>query len=124
MKTLLKAMAHLSNIVGGTVDVQILTEDRTGNTKTEESFSVSSPSTLAGWGSFKFGTRVYGGTDQASTSTTNTTDVRRIIEINKSGVITAQVKVTGTGTRAKIVELGLVARPEAEGAIPSDWRVV
>lgn len=123
LKTLLKAMVHLANVYGGTVTVQILTTDRTGNSSVESSFTVDSTSRLAGFGSFPFGYRVrWGSSQQASTSATNTSDVRKIIDLNTSGVVSAQIKIQSTnGARAKIVELGLTARPEAEQNIPSEW---
>lgn len=123
LKTLLKSLTHLASVYGGTVSVQILTTDRTGNATVQSSFTVDSTNVLAGWGSFRFGYGIrFGSSQQASTSTTNTSDVRKIIDLNTSGVVSAQIKIQSTdGARAKIIELGLTARPEAEQNVPSEW---
>lgn len=119
LKTLLKAFVHLADVQGGNVNVQLNIETDTGNTSTIASFSVSSPSQYAGFGSFKFGTKMFGSPDQASTSSTNTSEIRRFIDLNQSSVLAAQYLITGTGTRYKIIATQLTAREQA--ALPSSW---
>lgn len=122
LKTLLRAFIHLADVSGSGVNVEVLTEDPEGNATVEKSFSIDSPNTLAGFGSFPFGYQVrWGSSQQASTSNSNTSDVRRYIDINKNGVITAQVKISGTGTQAKVVAVELIAREETSP--PSQWQV-
>jgi hypothetical protein len=119
VKTLLKAFVHLANVMGGSVNVQLLIEKDDGNISTIASFSLASPNEYAGFGSFMFGTKMFGSTDQASTSSTNTSEVRRVLDLSESNVINAQILITGTGVRAQIIETQLQAREQA--GIPSNW---
>lgn len=123
LKTLLKTLVHLANVTGGSVQVQVYITDRTGNAVAATSFSVEQTSTLAGWGSFPYSRGVrWGSSQQASTSTTNSSEVRRVLDLNMSGVVSAQIRISSSnGAKARIVELGMTARPEAEQNIPSEW---
>lgn len=123
LKTLLKAMVHLANVSGGTVNVQIYTTDRSGNSVAQTNFTVEEVNKLAGWGSFPWARGVrWGSMQQASTSTTNTSEVRKVLDLNTSGIVSAQIRISSSnGAKARIVELGMTARPEAEQNIPSEW---
>lgn len=120
LKTLIRAFYHFSDVSGNAVSVTVYVEDDEGNTSAETSFTVAAPSVLAGMGSFRFGTLKYGSSDQASSSTSNTTDVRKFVDLNVPNVVTAQVKIQGTGSRAKIVAMELQARPQ--NSLPSGWK--
>jgi hypothetical protein len=120
LKTLLRMFLHLADVSGSGVRVEILTEDPSGNATVESSFTIESPNTLAGFGSFPFGKLKWGSSDQASTSTTNTSDVRKYLDINKPDIISTQIKLSGSG-KAKIVALELTARPQT--SVPSSWQV-
>jgi hypothetical protein len=67
-----------------------------------------------------FGTKMFGHSDQSSTSSTNTSEIRKYIDLNQSSVLAAQYLITGTGTRYKIVATQLQAREQA--ALPSSWQ--
>lgn len=123
LKTLLKTFIHLSNVQGGNVAVTILSESDTGNVSTIESFSIDSPAKYAGFGSFKFGTYPYtfGSTNQASTSTTNTSEVRKYLDLNTSNVVSGQISISGTGAKAQIIETQMTAR--VQEAAPPNWMV-
>lgn len=120
LKTLLKTFYHFSDVSGNAVNVTVLVEDDEGNTSSDISFTVAAPSVLAGWGSFKWGTKKFGYKDQASTSTTNTTDVRKYQDLNQANVVNASVRVTGTGSRCRIVAMELQAR--AQTSVSPNWR--
>lgn len=121
LKTLLKALIHFADVSGGDVSVQINVETDEGLTSTVESFSVSSPNRYAGFGSFPFGYKVRFGSDQqASTSSTNTSDVRRYLDMSTASVVSAQVLVTATGTKYKLLDIELTAREQS--ALSSSWR--
>lgn len=121
LKTMLYALIHLSD-VSGDVSVQVIIEDVDGNTATEASFSVSGTSTLAGGGSFPWGyLKRWGSSQQAGTSTTNSSDIRRYIQLNTPDVVSVQVKIQGTGSRAKIQTIELQSREQA--GLPSAWSV-
>lgn len=119
LKTLLRSFIHLANIQGGDVSAQVLIENDQGNTSTVASFNVSSPNKYAGFGSFLFGTKMFGHSDQASVSNTNTSEVRKFLDLNETNTISAQWLVTGTGVKADIVEASMTAR-EQPGS-PSAW---
>lgn len=121
LKTLLKSFIHLANVEGGSVNTQILIENSEGNTSTLTSFSVDAPNRYAGFGSFRFGTFPFkfGHSSQASTSATNSSDVRRYDDLNESNVISAQYSITGTGVKAQIIETQLQAR--VQPGAPSEW---
>lgn len=121
LKTLLKAFIHFANIQGGSVNTQILIEKSDGNTSTVASFSVESPAQFAGFGSFLMGSKKFGDSSQASTSSTNTSEVRRFLDLNESNVISGQYLVTGTGVKAQIIETQLQAREQP--GVTSDWLV-
>jgi hypothetical protein len=119
LKTLLRAFFHLADISGGSVTVQIVTEKEDGLSTVEEAFTISSPSKLAGWGSFPFGggTR-YGSTQQASKSSSNSAEFKRYLNLNTPSVASTQVRISGT-SKAKIVSIELRAREEASD--PPGW---
>jgi hypothetical protein len=119
LKTLLKAFIHLSDVQGGLVSTQIQIEKADGNISSASSFSLDSPNQYAGFGSFKFGTKKFGHTDQASLSSTNTSEIRKYIDLNESNIVSSQFIITGTGVRAKIIETQLEAR--VQPGAPSDW---
>lgn len=120
LKTLIRNFYHFSDVSGNAVNVTLYVEDDEGNTSSEISFTVAAPTTYAGLGSFKFGVQKFGSSTQASTSTSNTTDVRKFTDLNTPNVVNAQVKISGTGSRCKIVAMELQARPSA--SLPSGWK--
>lgn len=122
LKTLLKAFIHIADIQGGSVAISINTEDDTGNSTTTASFSLDAPAQYAGFGSFKFGTypHRFGDKSQASTSKTNSSDVRKFVDLNLANIISAQINVSGTGTKAKIIESQLTAREQT--SVSSEWQ--
>lgn len=121
LKTMLYALIHLSD-VSGDVNVQVMIEDVDGNTATEASFSVSGTSTMAGGGSFPWGyLKRWGSSQQAGSSTTNSSDIRRYIQLNTPDMVSVQVKIQGTGSRAKIQTIELQSREQA--GLPSAWSV-
>jgi len=122
LKTLLKAFVHIADVQGGLVNVQLLTENDEGNVSTTESFNVEAPNKYAGFGTFPFGYKItFGSEDQSSTSATNTSDVRKYLDLNTPNAVAAQYLITGTGVRAKIIETQLSAREQVSP--PADWRV-
>jgi hypothetical protein len=121
LKTLLKSYIHLADVQGGTVSAEVLTESDEGLTSTVSSISVDAPSKYAGFGSFLFGHLVRFGADQESTSTTNTSDVRRYADLNEPNILNSQLKISSSdGASAKIIETMMTARPQPGDS--SNWR--
>jgi len=121
MKTLLQAFIHLADIKGNTVDVEILKEKPDGTSSSVKSFTISSPNILAGFGSFRFGAIKFGSSDQASTSSSNSSEIRKYLDLNETDVIAAQIRIGGSGTSAKIIETQLTAREQVSP--PTSWLV-
>jgi hypothetical protein len=121
LKTLLKAFIHLADVNGGDVNVQLNIENDAGNTTTVSTFSVSANSQYSGFGSFMFGKKKFGHSDQASISSTNTSEVRRYLNLNTSDVVSAQFLVTATGAKYKLIETQLTAREQVSPA--NSWQV-
>jgi len=119
LKTLLQSLIHLADIKGSGVTVEILVEDPYGNTTTQTTFSVTAPTTLAGWGSFMYGSMMYGSPDQASSSSTNSSEIRKYLDLNVTDVISAQIRIGGTGTSCKILATEFRAREQA--SLPVSW---
>lgn len=121
LKTLLKAFYHLANVSGGTVNVQVLTEKEDGLSTTDSAESVTAPSTTAGWGSFAWGYKVrYGSSQQVSSGTTNSPEIRRYLDLQSPNVASAAFRISATGTRCDILELQLEGRPQVSP--PASWR--
>jgi hypothetical protein len=120
LKTLLKAYYHLTNLAGGTVNVQILTEGEEGLSTTIAAEAVTAPSTSAGWGSFAWGYMAWGSPLQVSGGSTNSPEVRRYLDLNESNVASAAIKMTGTGVRGDIIAAEMTAR--VQEAPPASWR--
>jgi hypothetical protein len=120
LKTLLKSFIHLSDVANGTVTAEIITESDENLTTTTDSISIEAANSYAGFGSFNMGTKLLGHETQASTSTTNTSDVRRYVDLNTPNVVSSQIRIASTdGARAKIVELQMTARRQE--STPSGW---
>lgn len=120
LKTLLKTFVHLADVSGGDVSVSVNIEDEEGLSQTTSSISIEAPSKYAGFGSFLMGTVPFGDDVQASTSTTNTSDVRRYLDHNLPNVSSASVNISGSRARAKILELQMQAREQVSPS--STWQ--
>lgn len=123
LKTLLTSMVHVADLTGNAINVDILYEDKLGKTTSLKNYSITPRTTkiYSGWGSFLYGTKGYGSSTQAGVGTVESSDYRKIVRHNKAGVVSAQVKVTGTGSDVRILEVNFEAR--AEYGTPSDWLV-
>jgi hypothetical protein len=119
LKTLLKTFVHLADVQGGDVNISVNIEDEEGLSNTDASISVEAPSKYAGFGSFLLGTKKFGSSDQASTSTTNTSDVRRFVDHNTPNVVSASVAISGSRAKAKILGVQLQAREQVSPS--SSW---
>lgn len=122
LKNLMSCLFHFRNITGN-LSVNILVETKSGETTTTKSFTVGSQSVLAGWGSFLFGAKGYGRTQQASMSSSNLVDVIKYIQVNKTSVRTVSVRISGTGSSVDIVAMKLVLTKLSPLSIPASWRV-
>lgn len=123
LKTAIDGKVKLKNVSSGSVNVQYLVETSTGVRKTEtiKSVFVSGVNVLAGWGSKPWGFNNKW-SYQPSTSTSNTVLVYKYTSLNKPNVISVQVRISGSGSRAQIIASQLRVRPQSIGNIPSLWR--
>jgi hypothetical protein len=125
LKNLQAIFTHLRN-VKGQVSVAIIIEDTSGVTNTAANFTVSGNQVLAGWGSFAWGkpdrtfTPKWG--YQPSASTTNTAEIIKYIQLNKSRIRSYQVQITGTGSLAEIIAIKGIMTVLSPLNISAGWR--
>jgi hypothetical protein len=120
LKNLSAIFTHLRNVTG-TVAVSLIVEDTAGVTSTAASFTVTGQSTLAGFGSFAFGTERFG--YQPSSGTSNLSEIIKYIQLNKSRIRSYQVQISGTGALAEIVAIKGLLTTLSPLTIGSSWRV-
>ncbi len=121
MKTVIDAKTKLRNVTRGTVNISYLTEGADGLNSTAKAVSVIPAVTLAGWGSRRFGYNNRWGY-QPSSSTSNSNTIIKYTPINKPNIVSTQVNISGTGSRAQIISSEIRVRPQAVGNIPTQWR--
>lgn len=120
LKNLKRVMYHLRN-VRGNINIEVVIEGKNGNTTTSSSFSIVGNQSHAGWGSFNYGSKAYGAKTQASTSTTNLTDIIKYINTNKNAIRAYSIRITGSGSSAEILAIKAKLTPSTQ--LPSSWRV-
>lgn len=123
LKNLLTTFYHLRN-VNGTVTINVYAEDENGSTVSAGSYTISSTaaSAVAGFGSFAFGTKAFGGSKQASIgSASSSIDTIKYSQLYKPNVRSVYISVTGTGSKADIVALKLTLAETINN--PLSWRL-
>lgn len=120
LKNLKRVLFHLKN-VRGSVNVEIVVEGKNGVTTSSDAFSIIGTQSLAGFGSFNYRSKAYGDSSQASTSTTNLTDIIRYINSNKNAIRAYTVRITGSGSSADLLAIKAKLTPSTQ--LPSSWRV-
>lgn len=121
LKNLLSFFIQLRN-VAGSVNVDIYIESKTGTSTVTKSISINQANSLAGFGSFSYGTLAFGSTLQASSGTTSITDIIKYLTLNKTSIRSFYVKVSGTGARADIIAMKSVLTLQSPNNIPALWR--
>ncbi len=120
LKNLKRVLFHLKN-VRGSVSVEVIVEGKTGSTTSTSSFSIVGTQSLAGWGSFNFRSKAFGESTQASTSTTNLTDIIKYLNTNKNAIRAYSIRISGSGSSAEILAIKAKLTPSTQ--LPSSWRV-
>ena len=121
MKIIEDAKTKLRNISGGTVSIQYIVEGRDGIVSTAASESASAPVTKAGWGSRAWSYNSPWGY-MPSTSASNSNVVVKYTLLNKPNILSTQVDISGTGSRAQIIAVEVAAREMSRKVIPNEWR--
>lgn len=108
----------------GAITVTVYIEGKDGKTTAAKNFALSAQSriTPAGWSSFMWGSKSWGGKRQASTTSTSIQDVKKYLSLNKPNILTAQVGITGTGVSFKLLAIKMQAVYQSESNIPSSFR--
>lgn len=122
MKNLVSQLYNLRN-VKGVVNIEIIVEDKTGISATTKSMSIAGQATYAGWGSFLWGIKKWGSSDQMSRGISNNADTIKYTNLNKSNIRTFQVKISGTGSRAEIIAIKTLAQMQPATNLPAGWRM-
>jgi len=115
------AKTKLRNISGGNVNIEYLVETQSGIFATIKSVTASAPVTRAGWGSRKFAFLANWG-NMPSSSSSNSNVVVKYTQLNKPNVLSTQVNIHGTGSRAQILSVEVTAREMSRKVIPNEWR--
>lgn len=121
LKNLLSIFMQFRNVIGS-VNVDINIETKNGNTTTTKQFSITGQQTVAGSGSFKWGSKKYGSKDQASVTASNTSEVLKYLTLNKTGIRSYQIIVSGTGSLCDIVAMKAILTLQSPMNVPSSWR--
>lgn len=119
LKNLKQVFFHLKN-VRGNVSVEVIIEGKTGTSSVSNTFSIQSTQSQAGWGGFIFRGKAFGGKEQASSSTSNLTDIIKYINTNKNAIRAYTVRITGSGSSAEILAIKAKLTPSTQ--LPSSWR--
>jgi len=121
LKNMVSYFLQLRDVIG-TVNVEIIIEGKSGVTNVSKSFAITGANSLSGWGSFSFGFGMgFGSTSQASTGLTNSSEIVKFLQMNKTGIRSYKVRIFGSGSKAKIVAMKAVLTKSSQ--IPSSWRV-
>lgn len=109
--------------VQGSVDVNIRTEDRSGNVLTTKNFAVTATSTNAGFGADAWGGTVWGDSEEHG-ATTDINDLVRWTILNKTArSIQLDVRTDDAGDNYELLGVRINARPQSTGSTPSAWKV-
>jgi hypothetical protein len=121
MKIIEDGKVKLRNISGGAVNINYIVEGQDGIISTTASETATAPVTQAGWGSRRWGFKSPWGY-MPSSSTSNSNVVVKYTQLNEPNVLSTQVEVSGTGSRAQILSAEVAAREMSRKVIPNSWR--
>jgi hypothetical protein len=121
LKTIIDAKTKLRNVSGGSVTVSYLVEGKNGLSTTAKSVTVVPTTTLAGWGSRRWGFNSRFGY-MPSSSVTNSNITVKYSLLNKPNILSVQIQYSGTGSNAQIISSEIRAREMSPANIPSTWR--
>ena len=119
---ILKLFYVLFRNVTGSVEVNLRLEDRTGNTVTTKSFSITSDIGSGGWGNDQYGDQQYGQTDASVTLTGD--ELVRFARIYKNFRV-IQVEIISSAANSQFEFLGLRATAQSLGdeSLPASVKV-
>lgn len=109
----------------GTTTVNILVEDRDGNTSTAESFTItgSEVAGLTGWGIDMWGTAPYGDTNVTEVISGGDEITRWGSLFEQSRLVQIEVVSSATNSNFELLGLKLEAKPQSSGSLSSSQRV-
>lgn len=109
--------------IQGTMNVDIVIDDRTGQTLAAKSFSVAATNAGGGWGYDKWGTAKWG-TTAGGGGGANINDIVRKARINKlARTYQLDVRTTQANDNYELLSIKTLARPVGRGVEPSSWDV-
>lgn len=119
---ILKQFYVLFRNVTGDVSINLRIEDRTGNTVTTKTFSISSQLGSGGWGNDQYGDQEYGQTD-ATVSLTGEELVRYANIFKNCRVVQCEVISTAANSQFEFLGLRMTAQPLGDSSLPASTRV-
>jgi len=121
-KNIENVFATFRNVLG-TFSVNIRLEDRTGETTTAKSFSVSAAAGAAGWGTDGWGMTPIGDTENTG-GTAEANELVRQAKLNKSArSIQLEVQTSNRNDKYELLGFLIEGKPQGKGFRPSSWRI-
>lgn len=121
LKNLLSFFIQLRN-VSGNVNVEVIIESKTGESTVTKSIPITQSNSVAGFGSFRFGSKAFGSSKQASTGMLALRDIIKYSTLNKTSIRSYSIRVSGTGSLAEIIAMKMVLTLQSSSNVPSQWR--
>lgn len=121
---IIKLFYILFRSITGTVNVNILIEDRNGTTSNVKSFSVSGASVAGstGWGINQWGMKQYG--LSIGDITTTTDELYKWGQLYKQvRLVQIQVEATAANSNFELLKIRMTAAPQQEGTLSSSSRI-
>lgn len=113
---------NFRNIVGSP-NVDIVVEDRTGQSTTSKSFSVAASNSGVGWGFDRWGTARWGNTAGAGTAAASNDLVKRVIMGNHARTIQLDIRTSGGSDNYELLSIKYRIQPIPSGILPGSWQV-
>lgn len=119
---IIKTLKVLFRNVTGSVDINIILEERNGTATTSKSFSITGSSGVAGWGADMWGSVPWG--DTVDAVQLGSEDVIRWAQLYKTARV-MQIEVIATGGTSNFEFLGVMSSAQSmgEGSLSSSTRV-
>jgi len=121
-KTIKDIFLNLKSVKGD-ITVNLKIEERDGSVTTASSFTITSASSNAGWGSSQWGDSQWGDSEEHG-SAVDVNDLVRQVLLNKTArSFQIEIKTSAGNDNYELLGAIINARPQSKGATPRSWRV-
>lgn len=109
--------------VSGTVNANILLEERSGAVTAAKNFTINLNQGSSGWGSSEWADSQWGDSD-GNPAQSSSSEIIRWVQLNRTGrAIQIEITTTGAGSNYKLLGVRLEAQIQGKGSIPASYRV-